>query len=319
MTRPGPRPTRGARAGRDRARGAGERQAARIDPRAEGRRREAIEEAGARNDNVQKLRRRQNVKKVVVVPGRLVNLVVEGRSSSPWRSRLRLRVSPARHGRAAVPDALRARRERRDRARSQAQHRGWHRREGGGPTPRPPTRCWYSRRRRARRRSCRSPAPAACASSSCATGRLPRARRQGRGLRAGERGAAHARRDLQRRRDPGEGAGGAAPLPRHAGRHGAADHAPARGGEAAEARGRGNEAARRAARRPPREDARPVYAILGDEPLLVLEAADAVRAAARKQGYAEREVYEPGRSFDWSELRTPARASRSSAAARSSS
>ncbi len=46
----------------------------------------------------------------------------------------------------------------------------------------------------------------------------------------------------------------------------------------------------------------PVYAILGDEPLLVLEAADAVRAAARTQGYAEREVYEPGRSFDWSEL-----------------
>lgn len=46
----------------------------------------------------------------------------------------------------------------------------------------------------------------------------------------------------------------------------------------------------------------PAYAILGDEPLLLLEAADAVRAAARKQGYAEREIYEPGRSFDWSEL-----------------
>jgi DNA polymerase-3 subunit delta len=46
----------------------------------------------------------------------------------------------------------------------------------------------------------------------------------------------------------------------------------------------------------------PLYAIHGDEPLLVLEAADAVRAAARKQGFAEREVYEPGRSFDWSEL-----------------
>jgi DNA polymerase-3 subunit delta len=45
------------------------------------------------------------------------------------------------------------------------------------------------------------------------------------------------------------------------------------------------------------------YAILGDEPLLVIEAADAVRAAARKSGFAEREVYEPGRSFDWSELR----------------
>ena len=35
---------------------------------------------------------------------------------------------------------------------------------------------------------------------------------------------------------------------------------------------------------------------------LLLEAADAVRAAARKHGYTEREVYEPGRSFDWSEL-----------------
>jgi DNA polymerase-3 subunit delta len=47
----------------------------------------------------------------------------------------------------------------------------------------------------------------------------------------------------------------------------------------------------------------PVYAIHGDEALLVLEAADAVRAAARQQGYVEREVYEPaGRSFDWSEL-----------------
>jgi DNA polymerase III subunit delta len=45
-----------------------------------------------------------------------------------------------------------------------------------------------------------------------------------------------------------------------------------------------------------------IYAIHGDEPLLVLEAADAVRAAARKQGFAEREVYDAGRSFDWSEL-----------------
>src|SRR5687767_5562897 len=47
----------------------------------------------------------------------------------------------------------------------------------------------------------------------------------------------------------------------------------------------------------------PVYAILGDEPLLVLESADAVRTAARKKGFAGREVYEvTGRSFDWSEL-----------------
>lgn len=47
----------------------------------------------------------------------------------------------------------------------------------------------------------------------------------------------------------------------------------------------------------------PVYAIHGDEPLIALEAADAVRAAARSRGFGEREVFEPGRSFDWGELR----------------
>ncbi len=46
----------------------------------------------------------------------------------------------------------------------------------------------------------------------------------------------------------------------------------------------------------------PVYAIHGDEPLLALEAADAVRAAARKAGFTDREVFEPGRHFDWSEF-----------------
>ena len=46
----------------------------------------------------------------------------------------------------------------------------------------------------------------------------------------------------------------------------------------------------------------PAYAIHGDEPLLALEAADAVRAAARRRGFAERVVLEPGRHFDWSEL-----------------
>jgi len=45
-----------------------------------------------------------------------------------------------------------------------------------------------------------------------------------------------------------------------------------------------------------------VYAIHGDEPLLALEAADAVRGAARKRGFAERVVLEPGRGFDWSEF-----------------
>jgi DNA polymerase-3 subunit delta len=33
-----------------------------------------------------------------------------------------------------------------------------------------------------------------------------------------------------------------------------------------------------------------------------MEAADAVRAAARRAGYAEREVLEPGRGYDWSEF-----------------
>lgn len=46
----------------------------------------------------------------------------------------------------------------------------------------------------------------------------------------------------------------------------------------------------------------PVYAIHGDEPLLALEAADAVRAAARKKGFTQREVFEPNRHFDWSEF-----------------
>lgn len=46
----------------------------------------------------------------------------------------------------------------------------------------------------------------------------------------------------------------------------------------------------------------PAYVIHGDEPLLAMEAADTVRAAARKAGFAERQVLEPGRSFDWSEF-----------------
>ncbi len=47
----------------------------------------------------------------------------------------------------------------------------------------------------------------------------------------------------------------------------------------------------------------PAYAIHGDEPLLAMEAADAVRGAARRAGFTEREVLEPGRGFDWSEFK----------------
>ena len=45
-----------------------------------------------------------------------------------------------------------------------------------------------------------------------------------------------------------------------------------------------------------------LYVIHGDEPLQSLEAADAIRAKARAQGYAEREVLAVERSFDWSLL-----------------
>ena len=46
----------------------------------------------------------------------------------------------------------------------------------------------------------------------------------------------------------------------------------------------------------------PVYFISGDEPLRVMEAADAVRAAARSQGYDEREILTVQSGFDWDSL-----------------
>lgn len=45
----------------------------------------------------------------------------------------------------------------------------------------------------------------------------------------------------------------------------------------------------------------PVYLLAGEE-LLVLEAADALRAQAKKLGYAEREVLEATQHFDWDDL-----------------
>lgn len=48
---------------------------------------------------------------------------------------------------------------------------------------------------------------------------------------------------------------------------------------------------------------RSLYTVHGDEPLLVQEAADAIRAAAREQGYTERTVHTvAGAHFDWSEV-----------------
>ncbi len=46
----------------------------------------------------------------------------------------------------------------------------------------------------------------------------------------------------------------------------------------------------------------PVYVLYGDEPLLVLEAADAIRAHARKAGFDERETLTALTGFDWGQL-----------------
>ncbi|NLW95777.1 MAG: DNA polymerase III subunit delta [Xanthomonadaceae bacterium] len=57
------------------------------------------------------------------------------------------------------------------------------------------------------------------------------------------------------------------------------------------------------------EPLRPVYLVAGPEPLLVLEAADAIRAHARANGYGEREVFDAdGRDFAWSSLEQSFRA-----------
>jgi DNA polymerase-3 subunit delta len=50
----------------------------------------------------------------------------------------------------------------------------------------------------------------------------------------------------------------------------------------------------------------PIYVVAGDEPLLVLEAADSIRAAARAAGHGEREVLHADARFDWSRLKATA-------------
>jgi DNA polymerase-3 subunit delta len=51
-----------------------------------------------------------------------------------------------------------------------------------------------------------------------------------------------------------------------------------------------------------RQPLAPVYVIAGDEPLLIQESLDAIRAAARKQGYSERQTMDVERGFEWSQL-----------------
>lgn len=50
------------------------------------------------------------------------------------------------------------------------------------------------------------------------------------------------------------------------------------------------------------------WLVAGDEPLLVAEATDAIRAKARTQGYTEREIHFVERGFDWSSLAGSSRA-----------
>ena len=52
----------------------------------------------------------------------------------------------------------------------------------------------------------------------------------------------------------------------------------------------------------PRGDLAPVYLLTGDEPLQLLEAEDAIRSQALREGIEERLVYHPDRSFDWDQL-----------------
>ncbi|HVT35983.1 MAG TPA: DNA polymerase III subunit delta [Nevskiaceae bacterium] len=46
----------------------------------------------------------------------------------------------------------------------------------------------------------------------------------------------------------------------------------------------------------------PLYLVGGEEPLLVAESLDAIRAVARKAGYAEREVLDADKSFNWQKV-----------------
>ena len=46
----------------------------------------------------------------------------------------------------------------------------------------------------------------------------------------------------------------------------------------------------------------PVYLVHGDDPLLVIEAADAIRLAARQRGYDERELLAVTANFNWNDL-----------------
>ena len=51
---------------------------------------------------------------------------------------------------------------------------------------------------------------------------------------------------------------------------------------------------------------KPLYVVSGDEPLLAMEAADAIRARAKQEDYLEREVLAVEKDFKWGQLRVSA-------------
>lgn len=51
-----------------------------------------------------------------------------------------------------------------------------------------------------------------------------------------------------------------------------------------------------------RNHATPLYTLFGNEPLLILEAADSIRNHARQQGFTERMLFSVDQHFDWSEV-----------------
>ena len=46
----------------------------------------------------------------------------------------------------------------------------------------------------------------------------------------------------------------------------------------------------------------PIYIVTGDEPLLIQESCDTIRAAARKAGFIERDLFHADNHFDWSQV-----------------
>ncbi|MDQ5939064.1 MAG: polymerase subunit delta, partial [Pseudomonadota bacterium] len=50
----------------------------------------------------------------------------------------------------------------------------------------------------------------------------------------------------------------------------------------------------------------PIYLLSGDEPLQLVELSDAIRQAAKRAGFSERDIFSTDSGFDWSDIRNAA-------------